>query len=174
MPLDFVPQSDFVANGDQSSEIVANSVSQLNRLREKVLLTLSKPYIYPGETAWIGGRLLYQDPFLADLLSRVVYVDILRENSEIVQSATFQIQQGKISGGLVLPKEMKPGDYVLRAYTQWNRNFPEFDQFIAPFIVMEEGFIPEAEKPESEIFPNGIEVKADYTLSDSLNYSVMD
>jgi len=39
---------------------------------------------------------------------------------------------------------------------------------------MEEGFIPEVEKPESEIFPNTIEVKANYTFSDSLNYQVMD
>jgi hypothetical protein len=174
LPLDFVPQTDFVATGDQADEIVFSPSSQLNRLREKVWLTLSKPYFYPGETAWIGGQMLYQDIFLADSLSRVVYVDILRENSELVLSAIFPIQQGKISGGLVLPKEIEPDDYVIRAYTYWNRNFPDGDQFIAPFVVMEEGFIPEVEKPESEIFPNTIEVKADYTLSDSLNYQVME
>jgi hypothetical protein len=174
LPLDFVPQTDFVATGDQADEIVFSPSSQLNRLREKVWLTLSKPYFYPGETAWIGGQMLYQDIFLADSLSRVVYVDILRENSELVLSAIFPIQQGKISGGLVLPKEIEPDDYVIRAYTYWNRNFPDGDQFIAPFVVMEEGFIPEVEKPESEIFPNTIEVEANYTLSDSLNYQVMD
>ena len=174
LPLDFIPKSDFVADSSRADVIVENPDFQLNRLREKVWLTLSKPYFYPGETAWIGGRMLYQDSFLADSLSRVVYVDILRENSEIVQSATFPIQQGKISGGLVLPKEMKSGDYVLRAYTHWNRNFPESDQFITPFVVMDEGFIPEVDKPEIEIFPNTIEVKANYTLCDSLNYQVME
>jgi hypothetical protein len=174
LPLDFVPQTDFVATGDQADEIVFSPSNQLNRLREKVWLTLSKPYFYPGETAWIGGRMLYQDPFLADSLSRVVHVDILQENSELVQSAVFPIQEGKISGGLVLPKGMKSGDYAIRAYTNWNRNFQESDQFIAPFVVMEEGFIPEVEKTESEVFPNTIEVKANYTLSDSLNYQVME
>jgi hypothetical protein len=174
LPLDFVPQTDFVATGDQADEIVFSPSSQLNRLREKVWLTLSKPYFYPGETAWIGGRMLYQDQFLADSLSRVVHVDIFRENSQIIQSATFQIQRGKISGGLVIPKEMKPGDYVLRAYTQWNRNFPESDQFIAPFVVMEQGFRPIVKQEELENFPRDIQVNADYTLSDSLNYRVMD
>jgi len=174
LPLDFIPKSDFVSDSNRADIIVENPAFKLNRLREKVWLTLSKPYFYPGETAWIGGGMLYQDPFLADSLSRVVYVDILRENSQIVQSATFQIQRGKISGGLVMPKEMKPGDYVLRAYTQWNRNFPESDQFIAPFVVMEEGFRPEVQSDEAEIFPDAIEVKADFTMTDSLNYRVMD
>jgi hypothetical protein len=174
LPLDFIPKSNYVSDSNLANAIIENPVFQLNRLREKVWLTLSKPYFYPGETAWIGGRMLYQDQFLADSLSRVVYVDILRENSELVLSAIFPIQEGKISGGLVLPKEMKPGDYAVRAYTHWNRNFQESDQFIAPFVVMEEGFIPEVEKPESEIFPNTIEVKANYTFSDSLNYQVME
>jgi hypothetical protein len=174
LPLDFIPKSDFVADSSRSDMIVENPAFQLNRLREKVWLTLSKPYFYPGETAWIGGRMLYQDQLLADSLSRVVYVDILRENSELVQSAIFPIREGKISGGLALPNGMKRGDYVIRAYTNWNRNFPHSDQFIAPFVVMEEGFIPEVEKSESEIFLYTIEVEANYTLSDSLNYQVMD
>jgi hypothetical protein len=174
LPLDFDPDSDFRADGTQTTEVISSPTTKLNRLREKVWLTLSKPYFYLGETAWIGGRILYQDAFLADSLSRVVHVDLIGEDSGIIQSAIFPIQKGKISGALVLPKEVKPGDYVIRAYTQWNRNFPSEDQFIAPFVVMEEGFMPKVEKVESEIFPDEIVVKADYTLSDSLNYRVMD
>jgi hypothetical protein len=121
----------------------------------------------------IGGRLLYHEPFLADSLSQVVYVNILQENSELVQSAIFPIQEGKISGGLVLPEDISPGDYMLRAYTQWNRNFPESDQFIAPFVVMEQGFRPIVKQEELESFPRDIQVNADFTLTDSLNYRVM-
>jgi hypothetical protein len=170
LPLDFIPKPDFQASETKSEEIVTSPATQLNRLREKVWLTLSKPYFYPGETAWIGGRMLYQDAFLADSLSRVVHVDLIGEDSEIIQSATYSIQQGKISGGLVLPTEMKPGDYAIRAYTQWNRNFTIEDQFITPFVVMEEGFMPEVEKAESEIFPETIAVKADFTIEDSVSY----
>jgi len=173
LPLDFIPKPDFQASETKSEEIVTSPATQLNRLREKVWLTLSKPYFYPGETVWIGGRMLHQDAFLADSLSRVVRVDLIAEDSEIIQSATYSIQQGKISGGLVLPTEMKPGDYAIRAYTQWNRNFPIADQFIALFVVMEDDFIPEKEKVASEVFPGVIDVKAEYSLSDSMNYRVM-
>lgn len=174
LPLDFNPMADFIASEGQEEEVVSSAELKLNRLREKAWLTLSKPYFYPGETAWIGGRMLYKDAFLSDSLSRVVHVDLIAEDSGIIQSATYPIQRGKISGALILPKEMKPGDYAIRAYTYWNRNFPGEDQFITPFVVMEDGFIPVVEKSESEIFPADIEVKASYTFSDSLNYRVMD
>lgn len=174
LPLDFDPQSDFVSVVPVDDMLISQPQHKVNRLREKVWLTLSKSYFYPGETAWIGGRMLYQDPFLADSLSRVLYVDILKENSEIVQSAKFAIQKGKISGGFVLPSDMKPGDYALRAYTHWNRNFPEGDQFVAPFIVMEQGFRPKVQSEELEFPSKTIKLEAGYGIIDSLNYRVLD
>ena len=48
------------------------------------------------------------------------------------------------------------------------------DQFFAPLVVMEEGYIPEMEQEASGIFPESIAVETDYTLSDSLNYRIMD
>ena len=174
LPLDFNPLDNFESTGKLAEVVPAQPEPKLDRLREKVWLTTSKPYFYPGETAWVGGQMLYQDPFLADSLSRVVYVDLLKENKEIVQSATFAVRQGKISGALELALDMDPGDYALRAYTHWNRNFPVTDQFVAPFIVMETGFAPEAISEAKEPFPGEIDVKADFGISDSLNYRVMD
>ncbi|MFN3999480.1 carboxypeptidase-like regulatory domain-containing protein [Algoriphagus sp.] len=173
LPLDFEVKSTLALSNEKSQVSNSKAEFQINKLREKVWLTTSKPYFYPGETAWIGGRVLYQDQFLADSLSRVLYVDILKANNEIVQSATFPILQGKISGALVLAQDLGPGDFGLRAYTHWNRNFPESDQFIAPFVVMEAGFIPEVTEAAKESFPRNIKVKSDAELSDSLNYRMM-
>jgi hypothetical protein len=174
LPLDFIPKPDFIADSSRADVIFENPTFKLNRLREKVWLTTSKSYFYPGETAWIGGRVEYQDPFLSDSLSRVVYLDLLGENSDVVKSATFPIQKGKITGALLLPEDMIPGDYVLRAYTQWNRNFPESEQFIAPFVVMEKGLVPAVKLEETESFPRDIEVKANFEIIDSVNYRLMD
>jgi hypothetical protein len=174
LPLDFKPLSGF-ALGERSDEIIVELTQpKLNRLREKVWLTTNKPYYYAGETAWIGGRILYQEPFLADSLSRVVHVELIREQSGVVQTATFPILQGKISGGMVLPKDIVPGDYLLRAYTNWNLNFPETDQFVAPILVMEQGFRPISKEEEVEEYPEAIQIKAGYQLSDSVNYRSMD
>jgi hypothetical protein len=173
LPLDFEPNRNFVA--EQTSEEVLESPSiQLNRLREKAWLTTNKPYFYPGETVWMGGKMLYQDQNVADSLSRVLYVDLINPAAEIVQSATFLIDQGKISGGLDLAADFPPGDYALRAYTHWNQNFGTLDQFLAPFIVMESGFQPKGEGIDVESLQGEIIVNPVFSFSDSLNYRVMD
>lgn len=173
LPLDFEPDRKFVTE-EILQEVTTSPAIRFNRLREKAWLTTNKPYFYPGETAWIGGRMLYQDQTLADSLSRVLYVDLINSNSDVIQSATFSIDQGKISGGLALSADLAPGDYVMRGYTHWNQNFGELDQFVAPFLVMEPGFQPKVEAVESESVQGEITVKPEFSLSDSLSYRVMD
>jgi hypothetical protein len=118
--------------------------------------------------------MLYQDQNVADSLSRVLYVDLINPAAEIVQSATFPIDQGKISGGLDLAADFPPGDYALRAYTHWNQNFGTLDQFLSPFIVMESGFQPKGEGVDGVSLQGEITVNPVVSFSDSMNYRVMD
>jgi hypothetical protein len=173
LPLDFEPEGKFVTEEVQQ-EVTTSPAIRFNRLREKAWLKTNKPYFYPGETAWVGGRMLYQEPTMADSLSRVLYVDLINSKSEVIQSATFPIELGKISGGLALSADLAPGDYVIRGYTHWSQNFGELDQFEAPFLVMEPGFQPKVEAVESEFVQGEITVKPEFSVSDSLNYRVMD
>lgn len=108
LPLDFEPNKNFIVENLQT-EVITSPALKLNRLREKAWLTTNKPYFYPGETAWIGGRMLYQEPALADSLSRVVYVDLVNSKAENIQTSIFSIEQGKISGGLLLAQDLIPG-----------------------------------------------------------------
>lgn len=173
LPLDFVPEDQLLVQKPQN-EILNDSSSKLNRLREKAWITTSKPYFYPGETAWLGGRMLYHEPTLKDSLSRVVYVDLLDSKAEVIQSATFPVREGKISGALVLSEDLKPGDYALRAYTHWSRNFGQLDEFLTPFVVMEPGYFPTADLPDPVEYFGEIQVSSSYTLRDSLSYRLMD
>ena len=108
-----------------------------NNLREKPYITTNKPYYYPEETVWLGGRMLYQNPIMSDTLSRVLYVGLMNEKLELIQSQDFPIANGKISGALVLPKELESGDYFLRAYTEWMRNYPERDIFLRALPILD-------------------------------------
>ena len=173
LPLDFEPNRKFVAE-QTPEEVLESPAIRLNKLREKAWLTTNKPYFYPGETVWMGGKMLYQDQNVADSLSRVLYVDLINTAAEIVQSATFPIEQGKISGGLDLAADFPPGDYALRAYTHWNQNFGTLDQFLEPFLVMESGFQPKGEEVDGVSLQGEITVNPVVLFSDSLNYRVMD
>src|SRR5690606_11714785 len=58
---------------------------------------------------------------------------------EVIQSETFPIKEGKISGAFTLPKDLGSGDYFLRSYTEWMRNYPEKDIFLRALPVLEKG-----------------------------------
>jgi hypothetical protein len=173
LPLDFTPSSD-KALAQNQNEVLTNPAIQFNRLREKAWLTTNKPYFYPGESVWLGGKMLYQEQQISDSLSRVLHVDLINSKSEIIQSATFPIEKGKVTGGWTLSSDLVPGDYALRAYTNWNKNFGELDQFVAPFLVMEPGFKPKAEQVVAESIQGEISLRSETSVADSLSYRVMD
>jgi hypothetical protein len=173
LPLDFEPKENFVVEQDQP-DIILNPSLKFNRLREKAWITTNKFYYYPGETAWLAGRMLYQEPALADSLSRVVYVDLVNSKAEIMQTSTFPIDQGKILGSLLFPQDLVPGDYALQVYTHWNQNFGQKDHFITPIILMSPGFQPKVESNDSESFFGEVSIIPEYSITDSLSYRVMD
>jgi hypothetical protein len=104
----------------------------------------------------------------------VLHVDLINFKSEIIQSATFPIEKGRVTAGWTLSSDLLPGDYALRAYTHWNQNFGELDQFVTPFLVMEPGFKPKAEQVASESIQGEITLRSETSVADSLSYRVMD
>ncbi|MCR9016458.1 carboxypeptidase-like regulatory domain-containing protein [Aquiflexum gelatinilyticum] len=109
-----------------------------NNLREKPYLTFNKPYYSPGETVWFSSRMIYQNSIFQDSLSRVLYVELLNDNKESVLIESFPIAMGLAKGQLQLPAGITPGNYTIRAYTNWMRNFPETDFFYKPLPLISE------------------------------------
>ncbi len=173
LPLDFMPSGDFSGLAEQLQVFQSRYIT-LNALREKAWLTTNKPYFHPGETLWLGGKMLYQNAGKSDSLSRVLYVDLVDSKFQKVQEETFRIEQGKISGGMVLDGEIPPGDYLLRAYTRWNMNFPDRDVFQLPIPILPEGSFPWAKAETDELVFGDMAILPEFGLGDSLNYRVLD
>ena len=135
LPHDFVPSENFekyLAEVDYTE----SKFNRWNNLREKPYFNTNKPYYYPGETVWLGGQMLYQNSIISDTLSKVLYVDLMDKNLEVIQSDAFLIDEGKISGAFVVPNELESGDYFLRGYTEWMRNYPNKDIYLRPFPIL--------------------------------------
>ncbi|GMQ30233.1 carboxypeptidase-like regulatory domain-containing protein [Algoriphagus confluentis] len=171
LPLDFEPKSSYMVTA-MEAEIEQNPIEKWDRLREKAWFTTNKPYFYPGETAWIGGHMLFQEPAWSDTLSRVLYVDLLDQDS-VYQSFTFPLVEGRISGGFEIPGSLPAGDYALRAYTNWSRNFPSSDQFLLALPVLDPRLKPISESLEEEDIIGGVTVQPFFSISDSLSFRVM-
>jgi len=92
-------------------------------LREKVYLQTDRDYYYPRETIWFKAYFGYSLPILRDTLSGVLYVDLISPSRERIDTRTYRIKEGVAWGEMQLDKALPEGEYYLRAYTNWMRNY---------------------------------------------------
>ena len=94
---------------------------------EKVYLHLDKPYYAAGDTAWFKAYVTI-DQHVPTILSSILYVDVANAQDSIVRFIKLPITNGVAYGQIALaPAELKQGNYHLRAYTAYMRNYePEY------------------------------------------------
>ena len=133
LPYDYHPekQVEFIHVEPFSLEEV-----KLEGLQEKVYLHTDKSYYYPGDAIWFKGYLMYRHPHLADSMSAALYVDLISPEHKILETKIFRIDSGRVRGDLFLPGSLPSGNYYLRAYTNWMRNYNDNDIFIKPLPIL--------------------------------------
>ncbi len=90
---------------------------------EKVYLHLDRPVYGTGETIWFNAYLVDGLQHRPDSLSRILYVELLSPQRQLVARRTLRIQDiGLAHGDIELDDTLRAGTYVLRAYTNWMRN----------------------------------------------------
>ena len=96
-------------------------------LQEKVFVHSDKGAYLTGEILWFKVYVVdgnYHKPFN---LSKVAYVEVLDEALNPVMQAKVELKNGAGSGSLYVPVTLNNGNYHLRAYTNWMKNFsPDF------------------------------------------------
>lgn len=154
LPHDFEPTREvegLVADFD--STLIQKT--KWNSLREKPHISLNKSFYYPGEAIWFSADMLYQNPFYTDTLSKVLHVDVYDKNFEVLVSEKFQVKSGSTSGVLVLPQDLTPDNYVIRAYTNWMRNYENDGFTFVPLPVLGANELSVSEPEEDDFEVNG-------------------
>ena len=129
LPLNYEPAEIVLKKKEPDKKIVS-------RLQEKVYMHTDKPYYYPGETIWFKGYMNFAEPALKDSLSRVLYVELINEQRKIVRSKILEIGGGIAIGDFMLADTLKPGNYFIRAYTNWMRNFGDENFYLKQVSVL--------------------------------------
>jgi hypothetical protein len=96
-------------------------------LQEKLFLHLDRPVYGCGETMWF--KVYNVDGTLHRPLdmSKVAYVEVLDVTQSPVLQAKVTLKEGIGNGSFALPTTLSSGNYTVRAYTNWMKNFsPEF------------------------------------------------
>ncbi len=103
----------------------ALKVYQLNNFSERVYLHTDKSKMIPGETLWFSAYLVQGPLHFFSKQSKVLHVDLINTHNQVIVSKTLKIENGVGSGAITFPANSPPGEYVLRAYTNWMRNFDD-------------------------------------------------
>ncbi len=107
--------------------LTSHSDSLINQYpSEKIYIQFDKPEYTLGDTVWFKAYVFNAASHLLSSRSGLLHVDIATDSNRVVKQYLFAIKSGLSPGNLVLnTKEYKSGNYVIRAYTQWMRNFSE-------------------------------------------------
>jgi hypothetical protein len=132
--LVFVLSAAFIAEDEPLKAIL----TQLEKYRagypqEKVHLHLDKPFYGIGDDIWFKAYVVDAEEHRVSGLSKILNVDLIDGQDSIRQSLRVPLTAGVAWGDFKLPDSLLEGNYRVRAYTNYMRNFGDeyyFDKTI--------------------------------------------
>jgi TonB-dependent SusC/RagA subfamily outer membrane receptor len=141
---------------------LGNNVNQYNNYNpvEKVYLHTDKDLFSAGEDVWYSSYVVLGSYHHFSSGSKVLYLDLIGPENKIILSQTNEIIGGKCYGSLKLPENLPSGNYQIRSYTDWMRNFESDFFFTRTIEVVNEGNKPLVssnmeDKIDLQFFPEG-------------------
>lgn len=124
----------------QEDETLKKIISQIEKYRteypqEKVHLHMDKPYYAIGDNIWFKAYVVNAEENELSALSKILYVELINDKDSVKQSLKLPVTLGLTWGDFTLTDSLKEGNYRIRAYTTWMRNFGEEYFFDKTFTV---------------------------------------
>ncbi|MGV3588820.1 MAG: hypothetical protein ACO1OF_17575 [Adhaeribacter sp.] len=95
--------------------------------QEKLFVHTDKNLYLAGEICWFKLYCVGASGHQPTNLSKVAYLEILDQAQQPVLQTKIALEKGSGHGSLALPATIASGNYLVRAYTNWMKNFsPEF------------------------------------------------
>lgn len=98
---------------------------QQDHLREKIYVHTDKDLYLAGETIWF--KLYIADAFFHKPLpvSIIAYVEVIGPNRQPVLQTAIDIASATGYGSFTVPSSIASGNYTVRAYTSWMKNYSD-------------------------------------------------
>ena len=103
---------------------------------EKIYLQLDGKVYTTDQTIWFKAIVTNTD-HNPTMLSGVLAVELIGPDELIVDRKLLKLENGVGQGEFELFANYKPGHYLIRAYTRWNKNFANdfiFEQYVDVFL----------------------------------------
>src|SRR5258708_7556165 len=111
------------AEADPATLTKALDQYRLQHLQEKLFVHTDKELYLAGEICWFKLYDVDAGSHRPLDISKVAYLEWLDKNNKPVLQAKVGLRQGHGDGSLYLPLTLRSGNYKLRAYTNWMKNY---------------------------------------------------
>lgn len=133
---------------------------QSHTLQEKLFIHTDKTFYLAGETIWFkvyGVDASWHKPLTTSVIA---YTELLNRDFKPILQAKQHLMNGCGNGSFTIPGFLPTGNYILRAYTSWMKNFsPEyyFEQVVHIVNTLRQPvLVPSVKAPPSILFfPEG-------------------
>ena len=149
-----------------------------NNYQEKVFLHIDKSVYATGEVLWFKAYMTNANSNQLSSLSKICYVEILGADKKPLLQGKIDIDSGKGNGSFQLPATIRTGNYLIRAYTNWMKNFDPQFYFEQSISIINPNKKPESNKADSalseyiQFFPEGGNLV--YGLNNTIAYKITD
>jgi len=168
-----------ITNIDQLKSSFVSGVTEL--YQEKVYIHTDRAMYITGETIWIKPYCVDATFHTLSNLSKIVNIELFDTKGKAVKQVRVQLNNGIGEGQLFVSPDIQTGTYVLRAYTNWMKNFNSEFAFSKKISIINPAVVPLANddtRPDStkfimNFFPeggdlvNGLESKIAVKANDS-------
>ncbi len=135
----------------------------------KLHMHFNKTGYRSGETIWFTTYLVNAVTHMPVEENTNVYVDLIGSNGVLMERRVLLSENGSAEGDISLPAALPDGNYMLRAYTDWMKNFGEEFYFTRYFYISNPGYdnmIPRSDMRANRRFNRRLsQLESDYTVA---------
>lgn len=104
---------------------------------EKIILHSDRGLYLSGEKIWFNAYCFVPEQKSLNNLSNILYVELYNNSREFITKRKFTISKEKnVYGSIDIPTEFLSGNYYLRAYTQFLKNYPAENYFTSVITII--------------------------------------
>jgi len=96
---------------------------------EKVYLKTDRDYYSGGDNIWFKAWLVEDPDLYLSSNSMNLHVELINDNSELIASRIIRMESGLGKGDFSLSDSIISGSYIIRAYTNYMRNYSDIQVF---------------------------------------------
>lgn len=93
---------------------------------ENLILNTDRELYIAGEKIWFKVSCAGSKSFGETIISKIAYLELYDHNTNTITKGKFRIVNGIATGFLDIPAGISSGNYFLRAYTQFLRNYSPY------------------------------------------------